>query len=140
MNKEISETDWMIMGMIHAYKILGKTKADMSLKADMNDVDYLYLVEMQRRNIESPSSISAEFPYVFLERNDSAHDQVHLGMMNVFKMLNEQKEKGQDLNELDSEYLVNSLTKEMENPDLIEAYDDVFVEVGRLDTDLEDLK
>jgi len=81
MNKEISETDWMIMGMIHTYKVLDKTMKDKYGKHDMNDVDYVYLTEMQRRNIQNPTALSDEFPYVFLEINTSENDNVQIGMI-----------------------------------------------------------
>ena len=141
MNKEkVTQTDWMIMGMIHAYKILGKTKDEQKDNANLNDVDYLYLTEMQKRNIENPSLLSAEFPYVFLEENSSAHDQVHLGMMNVFTMLDEQKVKGQDLNYLDVDYLVDSLTKEMDDSEIVSRYHELFQNVKNEQGNLEDLK
>ena len=113
------------MGMIHAYKILNWTKLQ-SEGTDMNDVDYLYLVECQRRDIENPSLISAEFPYVFLERNSSAHDQICLGMMNVFTMLEQRKKEDDDLNTLDVDFLINSLVEELEEEGLAESYDDFF--------------
>ena len=122
---EIDETDWMVMGMIHAYKILEKTKSQ-DEEHDLNDVDYLYLVELQRRDIEKPSLISAEFPYMFQERNSSAHDQVHLGMMNVFTMLDQSKKNGEDLNTLNVDYLTKSLVEELENESLAESYDQFF--------------
>ena len=109
MNKEISETDWMIMGMIHTYKILDKTMKDKSAEHDMNDVDYVYLTEMQRRNIQNPTALSDEFPYVFLEINTSENDNVQIGMMNVFTLLDNQKKKGENLNTLDCEYLNDRL-------------------------------
>ena len=140
MSKEkVSQTDWMIMGMIHAYKILGKTKDEQD-NANLNDVDYLYLTEMQKRNIENPSLLSTEFPYVFLEENDSAHDQVHLGMMNVFTMLDEQKTRGQDLNNIDVDYLVNSLSKEMNNVEIVSQYDELFRDTRDEEDNLEDLR
>ena len=122
---EIDETDWMVMGMIHAYKILEKTKSQ-DEEHDLNDVDYLYLAELQRRDIEKPSLISAEFPYMFQERNSSAHDQVHLGMMNVFTMLEQRKKEDDDLNTLDVDFLINSLVEELEEEGLAESYDDFF--------------
>ena len=113
------------MGMIHAYKCLEKTKSDHE-EHDFNDVDYLYLAELQRRNIEKSALISAEFPYVFLERNSSAHDQVHLGMMNVFTMLDQSKKNGEDLNILNVDYLTKGLAEELENESLVESYDQLF--------------
>ena len=134
---EVAETDWMIMGMIHAYKIIQKTK-EQDEECSLNDVDYPYLVELQRRDIEKPSLLSAEFPYVFQERNTSAHDNVHLGMMNVFTMLDEQKEEGKDLDTLDVSSLMQSLSCELENRDLVESYENFFVDVRR--EGLEELK
>ena len=136
---EVAETDWMIMGMIHAYKIIQKTK-EQDEECSLNDVDYPYLVELQRRDIEKPSLLSAEFPYVFQERNTSAHDNVHLGMMNVFTMLDEQKEEGKDLDTLDVSSLMQSLSCELENRDLVESYENIFVDVRREDLALEELK
>lgn len=134
---EVAETDWMIMGMIHAYKIIQKTK-EQDEECSLNDVDYPYLVELQRRDIEKPSLLSAEFPYVFQETNTSAHDNVHLGMMNVFTMLDEQKEEGKDLDTLDVSSLMQSLSCELENRDLVESYENFFVDVRR--EGLEELK
>ena len=105
------------MGMIHAYKCLEKTKSEHE-EHDFNDVDYLYLVELQRRNIEKSALISAEFPYMFQERNSSAHDQISLGMMNVFTLLDEQMQKGENLNDADFQFLEISLVSELSNPDL----------------------
>ena len=122
---EVDDTDWMIMGMIHAYKCLEKAKSD-NEESDMNDVDYLYLAELQRRNIEKPSLISVQFPHMFQERNSSAHDQMHLGMMNVFVILDEKKKKGYDLNTLNVDYLTNSLAEELDDERLAERYDDFF--------------
>ena len=122
---EVVETDWMIMGMIHAYKVLGKTRSERE-ETDFNDVDYLYLAELQRRNIEKPALISAEFPYTFQERNSSAHDQICLGMMNVFTMLEQRKKEDDDLNTLDVDFLINSLVEELEEEGLAESYDDFF--------------
>lgn len=141
MNKEISETDWMIMGMIHTYKILDKTMKDKHGQHDMNDVDYVYLTEMQRRNIQNPIALSDEFPYVFLEINTSENDNVQIGMMNVFTLLDKQKNKGENLNTLDCEFLINSLIEELESPELVERYDELFVKVSQKDKDnLEDLR
>ena len=134
---EVVETDWMIMGMIHAYKIIQKTK-EQDEECSLNDVDYPYLVELQRRDIEKPSLLSAEFPYVFQERNTSAHDNVHLGMMNVFTILDEKKEEGKDLDTLDVSSLMQSLSCELENRDLVESYENFFVDVRR--EGLEELK
>ena len=134
---EVAETDWMIMGMIHAYKIIQKTK-EQDEECSLNDVDYPYLVELQRRDIEKPSLLSAEFPYVFQERNTSAHDNVHLGMMNVFTILDEKKEEGKDLDTLDVSSLMQSLSCELENRDLVESYENFFVDVRR--EGLEELK
>ena len=50
--KKIAQTDWMIMGMIHAYKIIQKTKDEFSGDSSLNDIDFQYLVEMQKRNSE----------------------------------------------------------------------------------------
>ena len=113
------------MGMIHAYKCLEKTKSE-DEESDFNDVDYLYLVELHRRNIEKSALISAEFPYMFQERNSSAHDQVHLGMMNVFTMLDQSKKNGEDLNILNVDYLTKGLAEELENESLVESYDQLF--------------
>ena len=44
MNKEIDETDWMIMGMIHAYKIIEKTK-ESDEEYSLNEVDFPYLID-----------------------------------------------------------------------------------------------
>ena len=141
MNKEISETDWMILGMIHTYKILDKTMKDKHGQHDMNDVDYVYLTEMQRRNIQNPIALSDEFPYVFLEINTSENDNVQIGMMNVFTLLDKQKNKGENLNTLDCEFLINSLIEELESPELVERYDELFVRVDQKDEDdLEDLR
>ena len=129
---EIAETDWMIMGMIHAYKILGKVRSEQE-ETDFNDVDYLYLAELQRRNIEKPALISAEFPYTFQERNSSAHDQISLGMMNVFVLLNQQKQKGENLNDADFQFLEISLVSELSNPDLYLDYDDFFVRSDKME-------
>ena len=124
------------MGMIHAYKILDKAMAE-DKEANMNDVDYIYLTEMQRRNIHNPLELSAEFPYVFSEINTSTHDNVHLGMMNVFTLLDQQKQNGEDLNTLDCNYLINSLTRELQNADLYLHYDKIFVPIS---SECEDLK
>ena len=113
------------MGMIHAYKCLEKTKSDHE-EHDFNDVDFLYLAELQRRNIEKPALISAEFPYTFQERNSLPHDQVCLGMMNVFTMLDQRKKEDDDLNTLDVDFLINSLVEELEEEGLAESYDDFF--------------
>ena len=120
------------MGMIHAYKCLEKTKSEHE-EHDFNDVDYLYLVELQRRNIEKSALISAEFPYMFQERNSSAHDQISLGMMNVFTLLDEQKQKGENLNDADFQFLEISLVSELSNPDLYLDYDDFFVRSDKME-------
>ena len=144
MNKEIDETDWMIMGMIHAYKIIQKTKDDLDIDgevSDLNDVDYEYLVEMQKRNIENPTHLSEGFPFKFLEGNTSAHDNVHVGMMNVFFLLDEQKEKNHDLNKIDTDFLVRNLVAELFEPSLYDGYDEYFQERKEHGSeDLEDLK
>ena len=129
---EIAETDWMIMGMIHAYKILGKVRSEQE-ETDFNDVDYLYLAELQRRNIEKSALIGTEFPYMFQERNSSAHDQISLGMMNVFVLLNQQKQKGENLNDADFQFLEISLVSELSNPDLYLDYDDFFVRSDKME-------
>ena len=108
----------------------------------MNDVDFVYLTEMQRRNIQNPTALSDEFPYVFLEINTSENDNVQIGMMNVFTLLDNQKKKGENLNTLDCEYLIDSLISELQSPELVERYDDLFVQIKNRDNqdDLEDLK
>ena len=120
------------MGMIHAYKCLEKTKSDHE-EHDFNDVDFLYLAELQRRNIEKSASITVEFPYMFQERNSSAHDQISLGMMNVFVLLNQQKQKGENLNDADFQFLEISLVSELSNPDLYLDYDDFFVRSDKME-------
>jgi len=128
---EVVTTDWMVMGMIHAYKIIQKASQAFDEEESLNDVDFPYLVELQRRDIENPSSLSAEFPYVFKEKNTSAHDNMHLGMMNVFNLLGEQKEKGGDMDGIDVPFLIEGLSGELENADLLESYDDFFVDIER---------
>ena len=61
----------------------------------------------------------------------SAHDNVHLGMMKVFNLLGAQKEKGADMDDIDVPFLIEGLSEELENGDLIESYDDFFVDVER---------
>ena len=119
------------MGMIHAYKCLEKTKSDHE-EHDFNDVDFLYLAELQRRNIEKSASITVEFPYMFQERNSSAHDQISLGMMNVFVLLNQQKQKGENLNDADFQFLEISLVSELSNPDLYLDYDKFFIHSDKM--------
>lgn len=129
------------MGMIHAYKIIQKTKDDLD-DGDLNDVDYKYLIEMQRRNVEHPKHLSEGFPFAFLEGNSSAHDNVYVGMMNVFFLLDEQKEKSQNLNTIDTDFLVQNLVTELFEPSLYDGYDEYFKEVKEHggEEDLEDLK
>ena len=131
---EVVTTDWMVMGMIHAYKILQKVSENFEVgneEDSLNEVDFQYLAELQRRDIENPSSLSEEYPYVFKEENVAAHDNVHLGMMNVFTILGEKKEKGADMDDIDVPFLIEGLSEELENGDLIESYDDFFVGVER---------
>ena len=131
---EVVTTDWMVMGMIHAYKILQKVSENFEVgneEDSLNEVDFQYLAELQRRDIENPSSLSAEAPYVFKEKNTSAEDNIHLGMMNVFTILGEKKEEGLDMDDLDVPFLIEGLSEELENGDLIESYDDFFVGVER---------
>ena len=140
--KEIDETDWMIMGMIHAYKIIQKTKDEFSGDSSLNDIDFQYLVEMQKRNVENPEHLSEEYPYKFLVLNSSAHDNVHVGMMNVFFLLDEQKEKQRDLDGINTDFLIKNLVTELIDDSLYENYDSYFqerMENGN-DDDLEDLK
>ncbi len=138
--KEIDETYWMIMGMIHAYKIIQKTKDDLD-EGDLNDVDYQYLIEMQKRNIEHPKYLSEGFPFKFLEGSASAHDNVHVGMINVFFLLDEQKEKNHDINTIDTDFLIKNLVAELFEPSLYDGYDEYFQERKEYgDEDLEDLK
>jgi len=125
--KTISSTDWMIMGMIHVYKILAKTREQDS-DADLNDVDYEYLVEIQKRNIENPSLLTSTFPFVFEKgENVSSHDNVHSGMMNVFHILGETK-LSCNLNKMNTEYLITGLVEELEDKELYGHYNDLFVE------------
>tara|TARA_Y100000588_G_C14265076_1_gene929466 strand:+ start:850 stop:1263 length:414 start_codon:yes stop_codon:yes gene_type:complete len=128
---EVKTTDWMVMGMIHAYKIIQKASKE-NEGCSLNDVDYSYLTELQRRDIEKPSLLSDEFPYFFEESNTSAHDNVHLGMMNVFTMLGKHKENGEDLDKMNVPFLVESLTEELENGDLVKSYDDIFVSIEKM--------
>jgi hypothetical protein len=46
-----SSEDWMIMGMIHAFKILDEVR---KTDNDLNDVDFEFLVEVQKRNLSNP--------------------------------------------------------------------------------------
>ena len=127
---EVKTTDWMVMGMIHAYKILQKVSENFEVgneEDSLNEVDFQYLAELQRRDIENPSSLSEEYPYVFKEENVSAHDNVHLGMMNVFTILGAKKEEGLDMDDMDVPFLIESLSEELENGDLVKSYDDFFV-------------
>jgi len=119
------------MGMIHAYKCLEKIKSELE-EHDFNDVDYLYLAELQRRNIEKSALIGTEFPYMFQERNSSAHDQISLGMMNVFTLLDEQKQKGKNLNDADFQFLEISLVSELSNPDIYLDYDNFFIHSDKM--------
>ncbi len=139
MNNEIDQTDWMIMGMIHAYKIIEKTK-ESDEEYSLNEVDFPYLIEMQRRDIEKPDLLSQSYPYIFENGNDSAHDQVHVGMMNVFHILHEQLQQGEDLNNLKIKFLINALTKEMLEPELVERYEDIFRQIDETHDEREDLR
>ena len=114
------------MGMIHAYKIIQTTK-EQDPENDLNEVDYSYLVEMQKRSIMEPKHLSDKFPFVFTEENTSAHDNVNVGMMNVFHLLGKRKSEGLCLNDIDCEYLVNSLVPELSTPGLYHDYDKIFV-------------
>ena len=61
---EVVTTDWMVMGMIHAYKILQKVSENFEVgneEDSLNEVDFQYLVELQRRDIENPSSLRKRF-------------------------------------------------------------------------------
>ena len=114
------------MGMIHAYKIIQTTK-EQDPENDLNDVEYPYLVEMQKRSIMEPKYLSGEFPFAFTEENTSAHDNVNVGMMNVFHLLGEKKSDGICLNDIDCEYLVNSLIPELSNVQIYLDYDNYFI-------------
>ena len=70
---------------------------------------------------------------MFQERNSSAHDQISLGMMNVFVLLNQQKQKGENLNDADFQFLEISLVSELSNPDLYLDYDDFFVRSDKME-------
>ena len=48
----ISEEDWLILGMIHAFRSLSVVKDE---QGSINDVDFEYLIEIQRRNLSDPS-------------------------------------------------------------------------------------
>ncbi len=48
----ISEEDWLILGMIHACRSLSVVKDE---QGSINDVDFEYLIEIQRRNLSDPS-------------------------------------------------------------------------------------
>tara|TARA_Y100000817_G_scaffold58652_1_gene43495 strand:+ start:106 stop:477 length:372 start_codon:yes stop_codon:yes gene_type:complete len=114
------------MGMIHAYKIIQTTK-EQDPENDLNEVDYSYLVEMQKRSILEPKHLSDKFPFVLTEENTSAHDNVNVGMMNVFHLLGERKSQGLCLNDIDCEYLVNSLIPELSNVQIYLDYDNYFI-------------
>ena len=48
----ISEEDWLILGMIHAFRSLSVVKDE---QGSINDIDFEYLIEIQRRNLSDPS-------------------------------------------------------------------------------------
>ena len=50
--KEITEEDWLILGMIHAFRSLSIVKEQ---DGDINEVDFEHLIEIQKRNLSDPN-------------------------------------------------------------------------------------
>ena len=63
MNKnKITEEDWLILGMIHAFRSLKAVKEEVG---SVDEVSFDYLIEIQKRNLSDP--IIAEEYHEFLE-------------------------------------------------------------------------
>ena len=68
----------MIMGMIHAYKIIEKTK-ESDEEYSLNEVDFPYLIEMQRRDIEKPDLLPKQDNGVIETTPILSNDEGNLG-------------------------------------------------------------
>ena len=47
----MTEEDWLILGMIHAFRSLSIVREQ---DGDINDVDFEHLIEIQKRNLSDP--------------------------------------------------------------------------------------
>lgn len=49
-----SPRDWVTMGVIHAFKVMKAVQTDADV-GHIDEIDFDYLIDIQRRNLENPS-------------------------------------------------------------------------------------
>ena len=61
MNKTSTATpeDWMILGMVRAFRAMNKVK-NSKTENNLNDVNFEFLIEVQKRNLSNPQLIDLE--------------------------------------------------------------------------------
>ena len=138
------------MGQLQAWKILQRTtekgiNSD-DFFVDLNDVKYDHLAERAKRDIENPNFLSLFDKHRDLSMRNylagkmglSAHDNVTLGMINVWNMLELAKQEA-DLNPINISQQIRECVDELEDKTALDEYDSVF---GNLEEDIffEDMK
>jgi len=68
----MTEEDWLILGMIHAFRSLSIVREQ---DGDINDVDFEHLIEIQKRNLSDPDLAVIYHKFVInMEENSSREE------------------------------------------------------------------
>ena len=65
----MTEEDWLILGMIHAFRSLSIVREQ---EGSINDVDFVCLIEIQKRNLSDPDLADIYHKFIVnMEENSS---------------------------------------------------------------------
>jgi len=68
----MTEEDWLILGMIHAFRSLSIVREQ---EGSINDVDFVHLIEIQKRNLSDPDLADIYHKFVInMEENSSREE------------------------------------------------------------------
>ena len=67
------EEDWLILGMIHAFRSLSIVRKQ---GRSINNVDFEYLIEIQKRNLSDPNLADAYHKFVVNVQENSSLEEM----------------------------------------------------------------
>tara|TARA_Y100000817_G_C16726054_1_gene485788 strand:- start:557 stop:769 length:213 start_codon:yes stop_codon:yes gene_type:complete len=69
----MTDEDWLILGMIHAFRSLSIVREQ---EGSINDVDFEYLIEIQKRNLSDPYLADSYHKFVINVKENSWKEEM----------------------------------------------------------------
>jgi len=67
------DEDWLLLGIIHAFRSISIVRKQ---DGDINDVDFEYLIEIQKRNLSDPNLADAYHKFVVNVQENSSLEEM----------------------------------------------------------------